>query len=1060
MRELDTKRLVSMLSVTHARFAAFVGAGVSVSAGIPLATTDLPGLPSIATTARQHVFCSNNPGMAPTTGNVDQWFAEQRLLPTRGGLYGGSLELVSPTARGRRDFLSKFFKGKAPATAHISLAQLMNHKVFPVVFTTNFDDLLEKALDTLHVDYTVYSGYDVVDDVTALDVSPKILKLHGDYRYSHICNIKSETQQLEARQLRAFLHLVREYGLVFFGYGGHDHSIMQPLCEHLAERSMCPYGLVWVTRNHRTLPTYVHRLLRAAPDRAFVLTTSDLESLLDTLYTKLVPLVRRAQDALSLPAQLPQKKLRIQYFRRSPEIADCFIDRESELKKVIGKMVAGVVLIRGVPGSGKTYLATRLYEQSVAQCVPTFWYTLTDCPSRDLYRLYSELAGFLAETLEDRQVLEFLECTEMNPGNEQFVGTMICELLNRYSCRLIFDDFQHVTLGTLLGFCQMLSERARSYSVVLVSRSTPPFLLSRKGISYVETDVVGFNSAAIYSFFERRGFPIQVECCERIKRHFAGLPQALDLLMAYAKLHGLTPDELGTFVDSAKDFMAVDFVADIYKSFHPDERLLLRVLSASPEMLSLPALHAVLPLSPKRTNRLLTSLLTVSVLKTDGSRYGVHAVLRDFAYRQLRNPVTVHRRLADICLADPMDVRSVLAGVEHLVRAKEHKRAANQVLLQADHIIRFGSSALLQHVIDTLDVTQIDEHTWLLLQYVRVRMLEQVGEFHIAASTLGALKRMSSRAPGALLYFHYYSGRIAYFQGRFASARVHMHRALDIVRTRDNGGYGTANPVHISESIIIAQLARVHYIIGYLGASETLYDYALQLSTSAKDAIGINKIVHRIAMIASDRGETRRASELFQQVQLVSRRLNDKKRLAYASFRLGNLAILEEDYATAASLHQESMDIKKEIGHHRGLVFSYRALARIAFLQGDCDHAMSLIEESIRIGATVQDKKEHLKSLMYKAVILNARSREAEGAAIVLGCLAGFKKVHLLKQCRKAHLFLCESSQLSNEEREYHRREAEEILTKLDSRKRNDELARRYLPESESDFERKKRSEM
>ena len=138
---ITTDQLSSMLSIKESRFAFFVGAGISVPAGVPLATIDLPCLPSITREAMNHIFVVNNPGLPPSEINVKKWFENKRYLIRDNYLYGDALELLSPTPRGRMKFLRKFFIDKKPANTHLYLAEMLKNKVCDIILTTNFDDL-------------------------------------------------------------------------------------------------------------------------------------------------------------------------------------------------------------------------------------------------------------------------------------------------------------------------------------------------------------------------------------------------------------------------------------------------------------------------------------------------------------------------------------------------------------------------------------------------------------------------------------------------------------------------------------------------------------------------------------------------------------------------------------------------------------------------------------------------------------------------------------------------------------------------------------------------------
>jgi hypothetical protein len=60
--------------------------------------------------------------------------------------YSDLLELIAPDPATRRDYLAKHFEGVEPGQTHEFLADLAARGLVTVFVTTNFDRLLERAL--------------------------------------------------------------------------------------------------------------------------------------------------------------------------------------------------------------------------------------------------------------------------------------------------------------------------------------------------------------------------------------------------------------------------------------------------------------------------------------------------------------------------------------------------------------------------------------------------------------------------------------------------------------------------------------------------------------------------------------------------------------------------------------------------------------------------------------------------------------------------------------------------------------------------------------------------
>jgi tetratricopeptide (TPR) repeat protein len=140
---------------------------------------------------------------------------------------------------------------------------MIAHNYFNVVFTPNFDDLLNEACCTYADCRPIVCAHDsAVADVRVTSARPKIVKLHGDFLYDSIKNTVKETETLEKNMRDKFMQFAREYGLIVVGYGGNDRSVMDILDMMLMSGGYFPNGLYWCARTGAKAGRKVERLLR------------------------------------------------------------------------------------------------------------------------------------------------------------------------------------------------------------------------------------------------------------------------------------------------------------------------------------------------------------------------------------------------------------------------------------------------------------------------------------------------------------------------------------------------------------------------------------------------------------------------------------------------------------------------------------------------------------------------------------------------------------------------------------------------------------------------------
>ena len=108
---------------------------------------------------------------------------------------------------------------KRPTVAHHAIAALAAQGFIRVVLTTNFDRLLETALDSADVNPVVLSRPDQVEGALPLiHTHCCVVKLHGDYRDPEIRNTRAELEAYDERFDRLLDRVFDEFGLVVCGW--------------------------------------------------------------------------------------------------------------------------------------------------------------------------------------------------------------------------------------------------------------------------------------------------------------------------------------------------------------------------------------------------------------------------------------------------------------------------------------------------------------------------------------------------------------------------------------------------------------------------------------------------------------------------------------------------------------------------------------------------------------------------------------------------------------------------------------------------------------------------
>jgi len=276
----------SRFNLYKSKYCILVGAGISVCAGIPLATKDLPGLPSIVTHVRRDFY--NSLGNSPISNEkLLSWYDDQKLLQRPETIYSDALNLIGDTPRSRQHYLRRFFEGIKPGACHKLIAKLIEIGHLEIIFTTNFDPLLEDAIreneNCLAPKIAAHS--ESVTDIKITESGPKIIKLHGDYLFSNIKNTAEETEQLTKNMREKLRSVLAEKGLVVLGYSGNDNSIISIFEQIAFDGGFFPYGLYWLHRSNSNPNGRVKDLIKKMGGKLIAI--DDAETFLSELLGRL-----------------------------------------------------------------------------------------------------------------------------------------------------------------------------------------------------------------------------------------------------------------------------------------------------------------------------------------------------------------------------------------------------------------------------------------------------------------------------------------------------------------------------------------------------------------------------------------------------------------------------------------------------------------------------------------------------------------------------------------------------------------------------------------------------
>lgn len=196
-------------------YAVLIGSGASRAARIPTGwevTIELVR----KTAAIQKANCEPDPAewYRQATGNAPD--------------YSALLDAVAKTPAERQQLLRPYFEpteaeraegAKAPTKAHRAIARLAKLGYVRVIITTNFDRLLEVALQDEGIQPTVLSTTDQIAGAMPLvHTACTVIKVHGDYLDTRILNTPEELSAYPDALNKLLDRVFDEFGLIVSGW--------------------------------------------------------------------------------------------------------------------------------------------------------------------------------------------------------------------------------------------------------------------------------------------------------------------------------------------------------------------------------------------------------------------------------------------------------------------------------------------------------------------------------------------------------------------------------------------------------------------------------------------------------------------------------------------------------------------------------------------------------------------------------------------------------------------------------------------------------------------------
>lgn len=269
---MDQGKFTSVFCARPQNFAWFLGAGASRSSGLPTATDIIWDLKRRYYCQEESQDVSRQDIQNEAVRARIQAFMEARGFPEQWAdeEYSTYFEKIFGEDKERQRRYLKAILSEERVSLSVGnrvLGAMLSSGLSRIVFTTNFDSVVEKAV--AEVAGQSISAYHLEGSNAAIQALnneefPIYCKLHGDFRYDSLKNLSTDLATQNEALSECLINAGSRFGFVVTGYSGRDQSVMELFYSVLDANNPFPHGLFWTGIKGSEIPPSVVELLDKA----------------------------------------------------------------------------------------------------------------------------------------------------------------------------------------------------------------------------------------------------------------------------------------------------------------------------------------------------------------------------------------------------------------------------------------------------------------------------------------------------------------------------------------------------------------------------------------------------------------------------------------------------------------------------------------------------------------------------------------------------------------------------------------------------------------------------
>jgi len=365
---------------------------------------------------------------------------------------------------------------------------------------------------------------------------------------------------------------------------------------------------------------------------------------------------------------------------------------------------------------------------------------------------------------------------------------------------------------------------------------------------------------------------------------------------------------------------------------------------------------AIPPINAELKSLLDWGMLSRQEIDQDEVVYPMHALVRDYARRQLADEPGEDKTVLLLRAANFWELQARqskelddwLRARDYYFRAGEYEKAGSIVYSVTEPMMRWGYLERLIGLLNESIETREGEGKAVPMGNLAT-VYKNMGDYKMALKMHEQVKasfESQGDKKNVAVALHQI-GVVYQTQGNYAEAQDKFGQSMEINVELDD-----KRRVALS----LGQLGVIHGEQGNYAEAQDKFEQSMEINVELGDKSGIAMSLHWLGNIHLVHGNYAEALEKYERSLAIRSELGDKKRIAESLHQLGVIHHEQGNYAEAQDKYEQSLAIAVELGDKSGIASSLHQLGIIHKEQGNHTEAQDKYEQSLAIAVELGNK--------------------------------------------------------------------------------------------------------